>query len=265
LHLELKDFDYAMIAAAFAEFGYQLDPDLLALAVFDHGNAPPGISDRQFRFDYLAERLEAAEKLSSFAFRAADVPPIMTRLKATADSARNLDLPVMVMDTAPAAVLGATLDPLVAQRRRQNGVLVANVGNFHCLVFYLTPDGIGGVFEHHTGEVTTERLDDLMESLAAGKLTHKEVFDDKGHGALLLTNEPLHLPADRFGVAVTGPRRTLLASSRHRPYYAVPYGDMMIAGCYGMLAALPDLYPDYAAPVLESLAGHAGRPPWELG
>ena len=265
LHLELKDFDYAIIAAAFAEFGYQLDPDLLALAVFDHGNAPPGISDRQFRFDYLAERLHTAEKLSSFAFRAADVPPIMTRLKATADSARDLDLPVMVMDTAPAAVLGATLDPLVAQRRRQEGALVANVGNFHCLVFRLTPDGIGGVFEHHTGEVNTERLDDLMEALAAGTLTHKEVFNDHGHGSLMLTHEPLSLPADRFGVAVTGPRRALLAASRHRPYYAVPYGDMMIAGCYGMLAALPDVYPDYAEPVLESLAGHAGRPPWELG
>ena len=47
------DFDYASIRQAFAAFGLTLAPDALALAVFDHGAAPPEISDRQFRMDYL--------------------------------------------------------------------------------------------------------------------------------------------------------------------------------------------------------------------
>ena len=72
----------------------------------------------------------------------------MTRLQAVAQSAAEIDAPLVVMDTAPAAVLGATLDAAVAARSR---VMVANVGNFHTLAFRLGPGGIEGVFEHHTG------------------------------------------------------------------------------------------------------------------
>ena len=67
--------------------GFDLRPDALALAVFDHGAAPPDVSDRQFRMDYLVERLRRDRRLSTFAFRAADVPPIMTRLAALAATA----------------------------------------------------------------------------------------------------------------------------------------------------------------------------------
>ena len=56
-HVEFRDFDYTAIRGAFAAFGARLEPDALALAVFDHGAAPPGVSDRQFRMDYLAEPL----------------------------------------------------------------------------------------------------------------------------------------------------------------------------------------------------------------
>ncbi len=60
------------------------------------------------------------------------------------------------MDTAPAAVLGATFDP-AAQHDR---IMIANVGNFHTLAFRLGPDGIEGLFEHLTGlldQVSLER------------------------------------------------------------------------------------------------------------
>lgn len=262
VRLELKDFDYSMIVAAFEQFGYQVDPDLLAVAVFDHGDSPPGYSDRQFRFDYFSQRIQAKNSLSAFAFRAGDVPSIMTRLQAVVDSARGVDLPLMVMDTAPAAVLGASLDPRVSARDQ---VLVANVGNFHCLTFRLGADRIEGVFEHHTGEVTLQRLDLLIGALADATLTHDDVFNDKGHGALMYSDDSMTLPADDWGVAVTGPRRNMMRHSCHRPYFAVPFGDMMIAGCFGMLRALPDLYPEFAGPVLDSLSGAAGRPPWEIG
>ncbi len=261
LPLELKDFDYPMIAAAFDQFGYQLNPDLLAVAVFDHGDSPPGYSDRQFRFDYLDQRIQARNSLSTFAFRADKVPSVMTRLQSVVHSARNLDLPLMVMDTAPAAVLGATLDPRVAVRKQ---VLVANVGNFHCLAFRLGPGGIEGVFEHHTGEVSLEKLDLLLGALSDASLTHEDVFQDKGHGALMYRRTVIKLPPDDWGVAVTGPRRKMMVHSRHRPYFAVPFGDMMIAGCFGMLRALPEVYPEFADPILDSLAGVAGRPPWEV-
>jgi uncharacterized protein (DUF1786 family) len=114
----------------------------VAVAVFDHGDSPPGYSDRQFRFDYLDERIQAENRLSAFAYPAGQVPAIMTRLQAVVASAGDVDAPLVVMDTAPAAVLGATFDPRVAGRSR---VLIANVGNFHTLAFRLGPSGIEGV------------------------------------------------------------------------------------------------------------------------
>jgi uncharacterized protein (DUF1786 family) len=56
--IELRDFDFDAISAAFSGFGVDLtDLSAVAVAVFDHGNAPPDVSDRQFRFDYLDERI----------------------------------------------------------------------------------------------------------------------------------------------------------------------------------------------------------------
>ncbi|MGW8252015.1 MAG: DUF1786 family protein, partial [Anaerolineales bacterium] len=101
LRLELRDFDFHAIARSLGEFGVALD-DLaaVAVAVFDHGNAPPDISDRQFRFDYLDERIRAENRLSAFAYPAGEVPEIMTRLQAVVASAEGVDAPLVVMDTA---------------------------------------------------------------------------------------------------------------------------------------------------------------------
>ncbi len=262
VRLVLRDFDYRGIAASFASFGVTLEPDGVAVAVFDHGNSPPGYSDRQFRFDYLDERIRAENRLSAFAFRTDQIPEIMTRLQAVAASAGDLGVPAMVMDTAPAAVLGATLDPRVAERER---VLIANVGNFHTLAFRLGPGGIEGVFEHHTGEITLARLEQLLDQLADSTLKHEDVFDELGHGALIYDPVPLDLGdgAD-YGVAVAGPRRNLMRGSRLRPYFAVPYGDMMIAGCFGLLRAMADVVLEFRDPILASLSGAgAGRAPWD--
>ena len=277
LTLELRDFDFAAITRALKPFDVTLKYlSAVGVAVFDHGDAPPDYSDRQFRFDYLDERIRAsrgskdAHPLSAFAHRAGEVPAIMTRLQAVVDSAQDLDSPLVVMDTAPAAVLGATFDPQVARRERS---LIANVGNFHTLAFRLGLGGIEGVFEHHTGLIDLPKLEQLLRALADGSLVHADVFDDHGHGALVYQPAPLPLPTNGeeadgqgFGVAVTGPRRNLMRASRLRPYFAVPFGDMMISGCFGLLAAIADLMPELAGPVRASLrgAGGSGTPPWEI-
>jgi uncharacterized protein (DUF1786 family) len=270
VRLELKDFDLPQIAGAFEAFGITLQPDGAALAVFDHGDAPPGYSDRQFRFDYLDNRVRAGagggsalDQLTVFAHRAEDVPPSMTRLRSLAAQARaqGLACPLLIMDTAPAAVLGAGLDPRVAAAVPA-GALVANIGNFHALVFRLGAGGIEGLFEHHTGEVNRARLDALIGALADSTLQHRDVYEDMGHGALVYTPRPMPAP---YFLAVTGPRRGLLLGSAHQPYFAVPYGDMMISGCFGLLRAMAGLYPELAGPIQRSLAGGAGQPPWEVG
>ena len=264
--IQMRDIDLGAIRAAFSAFGVTLDPDALALAVFDHGNAPPGYSDRQFRFDYLKSQVSNFKsqisnqtsdlrlptwvyQLARFAFRREDIPARMTRFEAAARSA-NFDGPMLLMDTAPAAVLGALEDPHVHSRKR---LLVANVGNFHTLAFRLGPDGIEGMFEHHTGELTRQELEMYLRKLAAGTLTHQEVFADMGHGALMLDPQPA--PIDLL--TVTGPRWSLIRGSALRPYFAAPYGDMMMAGNYGLLRAYAENVPEAAKVINAAL--HRGQ------
>jgi uncharacterized protein (DUF1786 family) len=274
--IELRDFDFSAIAGAFELFGVSLRSlEAVAVAVFDHGNAPPGYSDRQFRFDYLNARIREQNNLSAFAYRAEDIPPIMTRLQAVAISAQDIDVPLVVMDTAPAAILGATFDQKVAACQR---VLIANVGNFHTLAFRLAGGQIEGVFEHHTGLITLPKLENYLRSLADGRLQHAEVFGDHGHGALVYASAPLSLGEGDFDVAVTGPRRNIFRTSTLpvdarvppmggtlRPYFPTPFGDMMITGCFGLLAATADVLPDLGETIHASLNGKggAGAAPWE--
>ncbi len=266
--VHMRDFDFDAIHSAFEAFGVDLKPDALALAVFDHGNAPPGYSDRQFRFDYLEARIRAQNRLSAFAFKRGELPTHLTRLRAV-EATAHFDGEVMLMDTAPAAVLGALLDPSVAAAHERSkmpgaqrrGLLAVNVGNFHVLAFRLGPRGIEGVFEHHTGEITLAQLDGFLDRLIDGTLQHRDVFDTMGHGALVF--DPAPMPAGDVFVSVTGPRRSLMRESKHRPYFATPYGDMMIAGCFGLLRAFADVYPEHAEVVLESLGGAPRGAPWE--
>jgi uncharacterized protein (DUF1786 family) len=278
--LVLKDFDFESISNTFADYGVSLhDLDAIAVAVFDHGNAPAGVSDRQFRFDYLDERIRAKNSLAAFAYLSTEIPGIMTRLQSVADSAGELPCPLVVMDTAPAAVLGAGFDPIVAARRQK---IICNVGNFHTLAFRLGKKGIEGVFEHHTGEIDLPKLEALLRRLADSSLKHEDVFNDMGHGALMYSHEVFEFGKDDFDVIVTGPRRSMfqtmddrpltmnrpssMVNGRLRPYFAVPFGDMMIAGCFGLLAATAEVMPDVAEKIYGSLRGASGRgvAPWDV-
>jgi uncharacterized protein (DUF1786 family) len=245
-HLNMLDFDYHSLARAFATFGVDLDQvDILAVAVFDHGAAPPGYSDRLFRFEYLAKRIQSGAGLAAFAFERDQIPASMTRLQAAASTA-PAGRPLVVMDTAPAAVLGALEDPNVGA---QMEAIVANVGNFHTLAFRLHNGVIAGLFEHHTGLLSQASLEALLAQLAAGTLSHEELFAEHGHGALVLDPTPASLDF----VAITGPRRGLLTGSKLRPYLAVPYGDMMMAGCWGLVRACARILPSAAREIERAL------------
>jgi uncharacterized protein (DUF1786 family) len=243
--IAMGDLDLGAIGAALAAFGVEPRYDGIAVAVFDHGNAPPDVSDRVFRFNYLAERFATGAGLLALGFRREHVPPEMTRLRAVAASA-PVDIPTLLMDTAPAAVLGALDDPRVAE---QDDLLVANVGNFHCLAFHLIGGSIAGCFEHHTGELQPAQLEAFLLKLAHGTLSNQEIFESMGHGALVLRPTPTAQPF----LAVTGPRRAMLRGSALGPYFAVPHGDMMLAGCFGLLRAYAANYPEAAEIIAAAL------------
>lgn len=246
LHIVLQDFDAQAIIAALRAFDVDPRVDALAVAAFDHGAAPPGYSDRRFRFDFIERTVREKPIPGAFAYAASDTPADLTRLQAIASSATSYltlsdsspKAPLLLMDTGSAAVLGALEDPLVSAQR---DALLCNIGNFHTLAFHLVDGRIVGIFEHHTGEIDQARLEELLVKLAHGTLTNEEVFADSGHGALLLeqsgsAREGQSMPF----LAVTGPRRALLRGSRLQPYEATPHGDMMMAGCYGLLRAFAE-------------------------
>ena len=85
-----------------------------------------------------------------------------------------------------------------------------------------------------------------------GEVTNERIFADSGHGALTLDS---HTPRNETPfLAVTGPRRELLRGSALTPYEATPHGDMMLAGCYGLLRAVAALKSDLA-PAIAGVLG----------
>ncbi|MGZ3622575.1 MAG: DUF1786 domain-containing protein [Ktedonobacteraceae bacterium] len=246
VHIDLQDFDASAIISALRSFDVDPIVDALAIAAFDHGAAPPGVSDRRFRFDFIAKTVHNNPVPSACAYPAQDTPTDLTRLRSISASAvQYLQLsdsdthsPVVLMDTGSAAVLGALEDPLV---RSEHESLICNIGNFHTLAFHLMQERIVGIFEHHTGEIDRMQLEQMLIKLADRTLTNEEVFDTSGHGALILDDSVKNsVNIDFPFLAVTGPRREMLRGSVLHPYEATPHGDMMLAGCFGLLRALAD-------------------------
>ncbi|MGA2111895.1 MAG: DUF1786 family protein [Anaerolineales bacterium] len=263
----LADFDFGTLVRSFSALGVDLRPQVVLIAAFDHGYAPRGVSDRRFRFEQLHERIHSSGSLSSLAFAQGCLPAPLTRLRAIEDSALGIAPRLMLMDSGAAAVLGALQDPFVACKDR---LLVVNVGNFHVLGFRLRRAQrkrsfrIEGLFEHHTGLLDRSRLERLLRGLANGKLTNEEVFISQGHGALVYRKVPLRLGAENSPVVVVGPRRDLMLGSSLHPYFAAPYGDMMLAGDYGLMRAAADVFADVRDEILHVLNDPIGAAPWEV-
>lgn len=231
----LGDLDLDAIRAALRAFDIDTTFDGIAVGVFDHGAAPPDISDRVFRFEYIAQVLSADADAHAFASLPEALPGHLTRARA-ALSAVDAGVPAVFMDNGPAAALGALHDPEVARHPRR---AVLNIGNMHVLCFVLDGTRVEAVFEHHTGEVTPEQLAGMVCDLLEGRLTNEAVFSSMGHGALYASGRGAGI-APVAMLAVTGPQRermlpALAAAGLPRVHAAAPHGDMMISGCFGLL------------------------------
>src|SRR5260370_42584075 len=133
LHIEMQDFAAQAIITALQAFDVDPKVDALAIAAFDHGAAPPGISDRRFRFDFIEETVRRTPLPSAFAYLAEQTPPSLTRLRAVPTSAARYiqlsssrpDIPLLLMATGSAAALAALQDPHVRQQRE---CILCNIG-----------------------------------------------------------------------------------------------------------------------------------------
>lgn len=221
----LGDFDPAALREALALFNVPL-PTHFAVAVFDHGESLE-LSNRRFRFQHLRRLIEGGGDLGAMVY-GDDLPPYLTRMAA----ARAMLPGAIVMDTGAAGIWGALEDTVVAARARKGAILV-NIGNMHTFAVLLRGRRMLGLFEHHTHLLTPARLGELVASLRAGALDFEDVFAEDGHGAII---HPDYRPTAAFEfVAVTGPNRAL--ARRLGWYEAVPHGDMMLAGAFGLIGA----------------------------
>src|SRR5215207_4329321 len=222
--VELGDVDLLAIGEVLAHFGVEM-PDTVAIAVQDHGYRP-GASNNDVRFEYLQGLLENGGALVDTVFR--EAPDGMTRMEAVA----GLVPGAYLMDTGAAAVLGSLGDPVVARAVDSSGAILVNVGNMHTFATLIKGRRLYGLFEHHTGGITLEIIAALVASLRDATLDtegFRETFD--GHGAAL---DPTYREVGPFSfVAVTGPHRRLARGLGF--HEAAPYGDMMLAGAWGLV------------------------------
>jgi len=222
--VELHDIDVSLLRRTIKPVGLNL-PKAFAVAVQDHGFSPQG-SNRRFRFRHWEKFLGKGGKLAALVYR--KPPPYMTRMQAV-----QRDVPgAALMDTAAAAIWGMLCDPTISGKRDE-GFIALNLGNQHTFGALVQGDHIGGIFEHHTGLMIREKLRSILKRFSQRLLTHDEIFQDGGHGCAI---DPFLLKKPKFHwIAITGPRRSL---AEGLGYMAAPYGNMMLAGCFGLVAAL---------------------------
>lgn len=223
--VETTDLQPQALAEALRPFGVEL-PRRWAVAAQDHGESI-GLSNRLFRFQHWRRWLEEeGGDIRRLVYR--EPPAYMTRLQAI----RRTVPGALVADTGAAAIWGALCDPRVEEQRAA-GLVVVNCGNQHTVGWLLRGYHVQGLFEHHTSRMTPEKLADYVRRLREGRLTQEEVFDDGGHGCHV---RPGFCAGEGYQfVVVTGPRRALASPDW---YLAAPYGNMMLAGCYGLLRAV---------------------------
>ena len=217
------DLDQEGIAACLARFELT-PPKRWAVAVCDHGYAP-GASNRKFRFAQWREFLAGGGRLSDLVIK--EPASHLTRLAAILRQRPG----TLLMDTAAAALWGGLEDPVVAAQAKE-GLCLVNVGNMHTVAFLVRGGRVLGVYEHHTGCLDSAMLGRQVARFIAGDLSDDEVFDGKGHGCARLPQAPTQVAGP---VALTGPRRALARELGWRE--AVPWGDTMLSGCFGLVAA----------------------------
>ncbi|HSD58442.1 MAG TPA: DUF1786 domain-containing protein [Methanotrichaceae archaeon] len=223
--IETGDIDIPALEKAFSLFDLDLPGDV-AVAVQDHGYSPEK-SNRLVRFEHMAEAIRSGGKLEAFAYR--EPPEAMTRMLAVKEYLDRMDFSPVLMDTGPAAIFGAALDP-----RCQDPSLIINFGNGHTVAALLCDGRITALFEHHTSQLVPDKLRHFLDGLCSGDLKSSQVFKDGGHGAYIE-----RVPEEVKSTLVTGPRRDQFLSSKvlDGAVAAAPGGDMMITGCLGLIEA----------------------------
>lgn len=221
--ISLKDIDIEKLSSTIAKYDINFNFDNIIVAAQDHGFSDQ-MGDRNFRFEKIREKLTEPLSIEEFAFFK-NVPDYFSRMKAIEQTLSKLD-PIL-MDSKFASVCGACEDPKVAEL---NSFVVMDIGNGHTMAASIEDGKIQGVFEHHSSNLTPEKIEKLIYKLVNDTITHEEVHDDHGHGAHVIN------PISKLEkVVVIGPRREIIKKTNLDYYNASPGGDVMMTGPVGLI------------------------------
>jgi uncharacterized protein (DUF1786 family) len=231
--LTLGDLELDRIERIVHDFGVPFSFDAVGICAQDHGVPPQGVSHLDFRNSIFKSRLDESPFPHHLLMRKDEVPVSFNRLKSIAISAEKIPArEIYVMDSGMAAILGAALD---AQAKSKRKILVLDVATSHTVAATLDGGELAGFFEYHTRDITLQRLEELMVDLANGKLEHRRILQEGGHGAYI--RKPVGFKNLEIIVA-TGPKRVLLEGSAPAIHPGAPLGDNMMTGTAGLLEAI---------------------------
>jgi uncharacterized protein (DUF1786 family) len=224
--LEIWEVNLPVLEEFLSNFGENLQADVVAIAVQDHGVSPKGVSDRAFRFGNMEKMLRKNNRPETFHFLEDSIPDYCLRMRSAVAAVKKASsAPVLVMDTCFSAILGC-LDEVTGPS------LIANVGNGHTIAALLIDKKIEGLYEHHTHELTPEKMEHDLRLFVRGQLDGKRVFEENGHGAITLKPLP-----GVFSIFVTGPSRDFFRKTSFKFIYAAPGGNTMMTGPMGLVRA----------------------------
>jgi uncharacterized protein (DUF1786 family) len=231
-HLVLQDIEADRLERIVEGLGVPFEFDAVAVCVQDHGVPPAGMSHLDFRHRIYKQRLDLQPHPHALLFPVGDVPAVLNRLRSVALSAGQLPTrEVYVMDSGMAAIVGAALDTHVPA---EQPFLVLDVATSHTVCAAVAGGELAGLVEYHTVDITRGRLEELLDGLVTGRLDHRRVLQEGGHGAYI--RKPAG--SEALKTIATGPKRRLVLGSRLPMILGAPLGDNMMTGCVGLLESL---------------------------
>ncbi len=231
--LTLGDVDMERLQHIVKGLGVPFSFDVVGICAQDHGTPPEGMSHLDHRHTIFKADLDRNPFPHALLYERNEVPATFNRLTSIANSAALLPTEgVYVMDSGMAAILGATMDHRASLKKK---VLIVDVATSHTVGAALVGGEIAGFFEYHTKDISLQRLESLLVSLADGALEHTQILKEGGHGAYI--REAFGFQATEIIVA-TGPKRRLIENSRLPIHFGAPLGDNMMTGTVGVLEAI---------------------------
>lgn len=197
-------------------------PSLVIAAAQDHGFSLNG--NRNVRMKHWKNLLDTSTRPSDWIYDRC-VPQELTRLEALRRATGG-----WVADTGTAVILGGLCSEEVAQRNARQGVTLVNVGNGHTVAALLFRNEVLGIFEHHTGMRTYDEYLSDLQDFQLFWLPDEAVKQTGGHGTAFAA--PCEEAGGYVPTFILGPKRQFL---RARGKDIAPFGNMMLAGCYGLL------------------------------